>query len=377
MRKRACGAGRFALVLAGGSGTRMWPMSRKGQPKQLLPLVGGKSLLELGLARLDGLVAPGCRFVCGAETMRPAITRMAGGIPDEQYLGEPVGRDTLAALALGAEVIALSDPDAVIGVFAADHVIEPVEEFRATVAAGYGLVEADPRLLLTFGITPTRPATGYGYLELGRALGASLAGQRRAGRDEVPREAGCDSAARFVEAGAERFLWNSGMFIWRAATFRECVRRFQPDLAAGIATIAEAWNTPRRAQVLEEVYPTLRKISVDYGVMEPSSVDPSVRVAALPLRLEWRDVGSWQSFAETCPTDDAGNALGPGRHLLVDSKGTLAASSDPGHLIAALGCEDLLIVHTPDATLVCRKDRAEDVRKLQERVARELGEPYA
>ncbi len=362
---------RFALVLAGGSGTRLWPMSRKGLPKQLIPLVGGRGLLELTLDRLDGIVDPGLRYLCAAEQMRPAVRAMGRGVPDGQYIGEPTGRDTLAALTLSAEVIRLRDPEGVIGVFPADHVIEPVEEFRRTLDAGYGLVESDPRLLLTFGITPTRPATGYGYLELGRPLAA---GARTVARFREKPDA--ESAGRFLAAGPDRYLWNSGMFVWKASTFLACVRNYQPELAAGISRIAAAWATPRRAQALADVYPGLKRISVDYGVMEPASVDPQVRVAALPMRLDWKDVGSWQSFAEICPTDEAGNARGAGHQLFVDSKGTMATSSDPEHLVAALGCEDLLIVHTPSATLVCRRDRAEDVKKLQERVARELGEPY-
>jgi mannose-1-phosphate guanylyltransferase len=365
------GSVRFTLVLAGGSGTRLWPMSRRGLPKQLIPLVGGKSLLELALDRLDGLAGPGMRYVCAAEEMRPAVRAMVPAIPDEQYVGEPVGRDTLAALALSAEVIRLRDPDAVIGVFPADQVIEPVDEFRRTLEAGFRLVESDPRLLLTFGITPTRPATGYGYLELGRPLAA---GARAVARFREKPDA--ENAARFIALGSDRFLWNSGMFAWKASTFLSCVRTYQPDLAAGISLVAAAWATPRRVQTLAEVYPGLKRISVDFGVMEPASVDTRVQVAALPMRLDWKDVGSWQSFAEICPTDEAGNARGTGRQVFVDSTHTLAVSSDPQHLVAALGCEDLLIVHTPSATLVCRRDRAEDVKKLQERVARELGEPY-
>jgi mannose-1-phosphate guanylyltransferase len=362
---------RFALVLAGGSGTRLWPMSRRGLPKQLIPFVGGKSLLELALDRLDGLAEPGMRYVCAAEEMRHAVRAMVPAIPDEQYIGEPTGRDTLAALALSAEVIRLSDPDAVIGVFPADQVIEPVDEFRRTLEAGFRLVESDPRLLLTFGITPTRPATGYGYLELGTSLAP---GSRAVTRFREKPDA--ENAARFLAAGPDQFLWNSGMFAWKASTFLSCVQKYQPELASGIKAIASAWGTPRRVRTLAEVYPGLKRISVDFGVMEPASVDPQVQVAALPMGLDWKDVGSWQSFAEICPTDEAGNARGAGRQLFVDSTGTLATSSDPQHLVAALGCEDLLIVHTPNVTLVCRRDRAEDVKKLQERVARELGEPY-
>jgi mannose-1-phosphate guanylyltransferase len=365
---------RFALILAGGSGTRLWPMSRRSEPKQLIPLVRGRSLLELALARLEGVVEPGRRRVCAAEAWRERILRLAPGLGDEQYIGEPTGCDTLAALALSAAVVSLDDPDATVGVFTADQVIEPVDTFRRIVAAGYALVESQPDTLLTFGIAPSRPATGYGYLELGGALPGRGNAARSVTRFREKPDA--ETAARYLAAGPDSYLWNSGMFLWKAAMFLACVRRFRPALAAGIDRIAAAWRTPRRIEVLAAVYPSLERISVDYGVMEPASVDASVRVAALPMRLDWKDIGSWPGFAEICERDAAGNFLAADSRVLVDSKGTLVASSDPSHLIAAVGCDDLIIVHTPDATLVCRTDRAEEIKKLQERVARDMGERY-
>ncbi len=364
---------RFALILAGGSGTRLWPMSRGGEPKQLIPFVKGRSLLEISLCRLDGLVDPDRRYVCAGEAYRDRVQGMAGGIAAEQYIGEPVGRDTLAALALSSAIISLRDPDATIGVFTADQVIEPADKFLSIVEAGFAVVEAHPDILLTFGITPTRAATGYGYLELG-AGGGAAGGARVVTRFREKPDA--ETAARYLAAGPDRYLWNSGMFLWKASTFLGCVERYHSDLAAGIRKASAAWFTARRAEVLAAVYPSLKKISVDFGVMEPASVDPSVRVAALPMPLEWKDIGSWPSFAEICDRDSAGNAFAGGRHILVDCGGTLAASSDPDHLVAGIGCEDLIIVHTPNATLVCRRDRAEDIKELRERAARELGDRY-
>lgn len=367
---------RFALILAGGSGTRLWPMSRGGEPKQLIPFVKGRSLLEISLGRLDGLVDQDHRYVCAGESYRDRVQGMAGGIAAEQYIGEPVGRDTLAALALSSAVISLRDPDATIGVFTADQVIEPVERFLSIVGAGFDIVDANPDTLLTFGIAPTRAATGYGYLELGGGLaGGDAAGGARA-VTRFREKPDAETAARYLAAGADRYLWNSGMFLWKASTFLGCVKRYHADLAAGIAKISAAWLTGRRAEVLSAVYPSLKRISVDFGVMEPASLDPSVRVAALPMPLEWMDIGSWSSFAEICDHDEAGNALAGGRQVLVDCRGTFVASSDPEHLVAGIGCEDLIIVHTPNATLVCRRDRAEDVKTLQQRVARELGDRY-
>jgi mannose-1-phosphate guanylyltransferase len=166
------------------------------------------------------------------------------------------------------------------------------------------------------------------------------------------------------------------MFIWQARTVLDCIRRYRSDNYRGLSRIAEAWGSPDQERVLADVYPSLEKISVDYAVMEPASRDPSVGVAAIPMDLEWMDVGSWPTFAQTCPADDRGNALAAERRILEGTSDTLVASSDPGHLIAVMGCEGLVVVHTPDATLVCRKDQAEAVRDLQQKAAELFGRDY-
>ncbi len=362
---------RYALIIAGGSGTRLWPMSRGILPKQLIPFISGKSLLEIAYQRLEGLVPAERRFICAGEKHAKVILNTIPGLPQEQFLGEPLGRDTVNAVGFGAAVIAKQDPDAVIAVFTADHLIRPVDRFQAIITQGFEMAESYPGSLVTFGITPTEAATSYGYLELGEPLGSTA---RVVGRfKEKPDEA---TATSYFAAGPDRYLWNSGMFVWRAQTLLDCIRRFEPANAAGLARVADAWGRSDQSAVLNEVYPTLRKVSVDFAVMEPASRDPNFRVAAVPMPLEWLDIGSWPMFAETCPHDEQGNALAAPRHVLVDSARTLVASSDPGHAIAAIGCEDLLIIHTPDATLVCRADRAEEIKKVHGLVGERFGEAY-
>ena len=359
---------RHALIVAGGSGTRLWPMSRAALPKQLIPFVGGRSLLEIALRRLDGLLPPERRFVCAGQAHAEAISRVLPELGADQFLGEPTGRDTLNAVGFSAAVLARNDPEATIAVFTADHIIEPVEQFQAIVTRGWELVERHPEALVTFGIAPTGPATGYGYLELGEPFDGA-ARRVRQFREKPDRP----MAEQFFAAGPERFLWNSGMFVWRAATLLDCIRRYAPENYAGLMRIADAWPTPRRQSVLEEVYPTLKKISVDYAVMEPASRDAAVAVVALGMPLRWLDVGSWPSLAQTCPRDEQGNALAAQRTLLVDTHGTLVASNDPKHLIATIGCDDLIIVHTPDATLVCRSDSADAIKELHRQVEQRYG----
>ena len=181
------------------------------------------------------------------------------------------------------------------------------------------------------------------------------------------------TAQQFFAAGPTRYLWNSGMFVWRAATLLDCIRRYEPANHLGLTRIGDAWATPQRHAVLAEVFPTLKKISVDFAVMEPAGRDPQVRVAAVPMPLQWLDVGSWPMFAETCRHDAAGNALGTDRALLLDTRGAIVASNDPHHLITTIGCSDLIIIHTPDATLVCRKDCAESIKELHRQVGQQFG----
>ncbi len=362
---------RYALILAGGSGVRLWPMSRQTTPKQLIPFVGGQSLLQIAAARLEGLIPPEGCFVCAGDQHREAVLRALPSLGADRFLGEPVGRDTLNAAGLGAAVIAAQDPEAVIAILTADHLIRPVERFQKILAAGCALVERAPNTLVTFGIAPTFASTGYGYLQLGEPIDDSALAVEQF--KEKPDEA---TARVYYEAGPARYLWNSGMFVWRASTLLECIRRYAPENFRGLSRIAGAWNTPARQAVLAEVYPSLKKVSVDYAVMEPASRDSSVRVAALPMPLEWLDVGSWVTFAKTCPSDEQGNALAAARHVLEQTTDTLVVSNDPQHLIATIGCQGLTIIHTPDATLVCRSDQAEAVKALREKVAQQYGQEY-
>ena len=190
---------------------------------------------------------------------------------------------------------------------------------------------------------------------------------------EKPEEA---TAKDYFAAGPDRYLWNGGMFVWQARTLLECIRRYEPANAAGLARVAEAWGGADQAAVLNEVYSAFRKVSVDFAVMEPASRDANFGVAAVPMPLEWLDIGSWPMFAETCPRDEQDNALAAKRHVLVDSRRTLVASSDPRHMIATIGCEDMIIIHTPDATLVCRADRAEEIKKVYGLVGERFGDEY-
>jgi len=343
-------------------------MSSTRKPKQLLPLIKGKSLLALAFERLDGLVPNERRWVCAAEMHREAVLAALPVLPADRYLGEPVGRDTLSALAFASAVIARSDQDPTIFVLTADQLIEPRQTFQMVVSHGFEIAESGPGVLVTFGIAPTHPATGFGYLRLGDKF---LANARKV--EEFREKPDAASAERWVAEGPERYLWNSGMFVWKAKAFLECVSRYEPAAFQSVSDIAAAWGAPGFSALIGSVYPGLKKISVDFAVMEKASRDPQVKVAAVPMALSWKDIGSWPAFAETCPTDDEGNSLAAEKHVLLDTKRTLVVSDDRTHLIAAFGCDDLVIVHTRSATLVCRKDNAADLKRLCARVLEKYG----
>lgn len=373
---------RYAMIMAGGSGTRLWPMSTRVQPKQLIPFIDGeapddpqRSLLKVAMDRLDGLVDTERSVICAGRTHREGI-QSSLNLSDERFFGEPMGRDTLNAVALVAYALHRSDPDAVIAVFTADHLITPVDEFRRIVDAGYRVAETTENALVTFGIAPTEPATGFGYLQLGDALDDSASFGNARVVDQFKEKPDASTAGDYFSAGADRYLWNSGMFVWKATTLIDCVARFHPENHAGLNKIADAWGSDEQESVLDEVYPTLNKISVDFAVMEPASTDPDFTVAAVPMPLTWLDVGSWPSYADTLTPDDAGNAAGGCRSTFLDSRNVLAVSDDPEHLITTIGLDNIIVIRTATSTLVCRAEDAQRIKELHGLVGEQHGDDY-
>jgi len=362
---------RYALILAGGAGVRLWPMSRRTLPKQLIPFLNGKCLLETSVERLSGLIPADCQFICAGEAQRSMILQKLPNWAEERFLGEPTGRDTLNAIGLGAAVMARKDPEAILAVFTADHLIEPVDLFQQIVRQGYTLVERQPEILVTFGIQPDNASTSFGYLELGEKIDSSARRVRRF--HEKPGE---ETAQKYFTSGPEHYLWNSGMFVWKASTLLACIRRYEPATHASLIKIAQEWGKDTYAHRLEGLYPSLKKISIDYAVMEPASRDENMAVASIAMPLRWLDVGSWPAYASVCRQDQHGNALAANKIVLQNAEHNLIVSEDPDHLIAVLGAENLTIIHTRDVTLVCDRQHAETIKKLYQNVGDCFGEEF-
>lgn len=368
---------RHALIIAGGKGTRLWPMSTAAVPKQLIPFINGRSLLQLAVDRLAGLVSEDRVYVCAGAGHRQMMLDRIDGLSEGRFIGEPTGRDTLNAVGLGTGVIERHDPEATVAVFTADHIIEPIDTFQQTVEAGFTLAEGDATRLVTFGIEPNHAATGYGYLELGSSLQAEVTtpGAPASVVSRFKEKPEAATAEQYLQAGPSQYLWNSGMFVWQAATLRQCLERFAGDNHAGLQRAIDAVEAGDEA-TLGEVYPTLPKTSVDYGIMEPAAADEATEVVAVPMPVQWLDVGSWPAYSEAREKDAAGNVAEATRTLLEATSNTTVVSDDPEHLVATLGCDNLIVVHTKQATLVCHADHAQDLKALHEKVADQFGDRY-
>lgn len=345
----------YAVIMAGGGGTRLWPLSRNRRPKQSLRLFRDRTLFQLAVDRLLPDLEPQRILVVTVADYAEQLGRQVEALRDENFLLEPHPRGTASAIGYVAVVLQARDPEAVMACLTADHIISNESRFRELLAAAEVLAMEGE--LVTLGITPTYPSSGYGYIRVGEHLRAvqGFQAHRVLRFEEKPDQ---QLAERYVESG--EYAWNSGMFVWRAARILQEIERLMPALHAGLMEIAGAVGSEREAEVVKRVWAQLEPQTIDYGIMEQAE-----QVVVIPADdLDWLDVGGWDRLSDLAETDKSGNLIAAAKALALDVQGSVVYQSDSDRLIATLGLDDLIIVDTDDVLLVCRRKDAEKVRNL-------------
>ncbi len=349
-----------AVIMAGGSGTRFWPASRKNNPKQLLALTGERSMLQDTVERIADLIPGERMLIVTNESLAQSVRNQLPGISGESVIGEPCKRDTAPCIGLAANRILRDDPDGTMVVMPSDHVISPRDAFQGALELAAHLVDEQPERIVTFGIRPTYPAESFGYIESGEAIrvpaGAGQGGEPTIFRVTQFREKPkAEVAKEYLAAG--NFFWNSGIFVWKAATIMRELGEREPQMCRHLEAIAAAEGKPSYHDVLQREFTAIKGQSIDFAVMEHAT-----DVVVIEAPYEWDDLGSWKSLSRLHAEDDHGNVI-IGRHVGLDTKGCIVRSED-GHLIATLGLRDCIVVHTPDATLVANKNDEESIRDI-------------
>ncbi len=353
-----------AMIMAGGGGTRFWPRSRNARPKQFLSFAGDRSLLQGTLDRIAAVIPPENSWVITGAAYTGETAKQLPELPASQIVGEPCRRDTAPCVGLGAALIAKRDPNATIAVLPADHLIEPEREFHRALHAAEQFAQEFPDSLFTFGIPPTFPSTGYGYIERGAKL-AERSGIPLYEAKQFREKPSAEVAQGFLDSG--HFDWNSGIFVWKAKTILNELKANRPDIHAAVLRIAEAWDTPAGMKVFHDEYEAINGTSIDYAVMQEAGRANKVRVVSAPY--QWDDVGSWLALERHNPQDANGNTI-QASGIFLDTTGCVVAG-EPGQLIATIGVSDLVIIQSGNATLVARKADEGRVKEIVERLKRE------
>ena len=347
-----------AVLLAGGRGTRFWPRSRIKTPKQLLNIVGSETMVRETMARLAPLFAPRDVWIVTNREQAPAVRRELPEIPPSHVLAEPAGVNTAAAIGLAAIHLVHEHGDALMAVLPSDAYIADAASYRTLVQAALNLART-PGKLVVFGIPPTRPETGYGYIERGDAASSPRGVDAYAVRRFTEKPA-LPEARKYVESG--KYLWNAGMFFWRASTFLENLRRFLPATHDALQELGKSIGTRHYTSALHRIYPQLQNISVDYAVMEPATRDAGQsRVFVIPASIGWSYIGSWAAVYELLAAKPGAN-VSAGASFMLDAEGNYFWS--PKKIVAAIGVRDLVLVETEDALLLCSRERSQDVGKI-------------
>lgn len=344
----------YAVIMAGGRGTRFWPRSRTNMPKQVLNIVGENTMIQDTLYRMQNLIPPENVYVITNRSLKPIIEEQLPEVPAAQIIAEPHGRNTAPCIALASALISSRDENGIMAVMTSDHLIQNKDAFVEDLTFACGVAEESEKLV-TFGIPPTKPETGYGYIHLGDKISASGGKTAKQVRRFVEKP-DLETARHFFDCG--EYLINSGMFVWKLKTIIEEFHLHLQTVAEGISIIKSAAGTEYEKSAIEKVFPTMTAISIDYGILEQSD-----RVVVVPASFDWNDLGSWSSAYEVRDKNEDGNVL-LGKCVTMDSKNCYLRAEDK--LVAALGVEDIVVVETADAILVCNRGSEQDVGKLVE-----------
>jgi len=339
--------------MAGGSGTRFWPQSRTEMPKQLLKLAGERTMIQQTIDRCDGMVAARSTWVVTNHAQVTQTQKQLPDVPPANVLVEPMARNTAPCVGLAAIHVRHQDPDGIMFVMPADHVISTIADFQTAAQRAIALVQEDPQRLVLFGVPPNSPSTGYGYIERGSELNGEASWTVKSFREKPPQQ----TAQQYLDSGA--FYWNCGIFCWKASTVLEQLQQHEPEMYGRLERLATAIGTPEYDARLAEEFPAMNSIAIDRAVLERSN-----QVCVIEAPFDWDDVGSWLAVPRLAGMDEAGNTT-DGLVRSVDTKNCIVRSTD-GHLVATLGMEDSIIVHTPDATLVARRDDSERIKEVLE-----------
>jgi mannose-1-phosphate guanylyltransferase len=350
----------YALIMAGGSGTRLWPHSRSHKPKQFLPINSQSTMLQETVIRILPLIPIDRVYVVTGEIYADLVREQLPDLPAENLLIEPSGKGTAPAIGLGALHIRQRDPEAIMAVLSADHGIEEQELFRQQLAVGATMAEQG--FLVTLGIKPSSPATGYGYIESGELLYASD-GQQVFRVKRFVEKPTLERAQGYVASGT--FYWNAGMFVWSVSRILSELARFEPLLSQGLTVINSHLKGYSAKRVLEDVWPNMPNIAIDVAVMERTE-----RAVVIPADIGWNDVGDWAALADILPQDSDGNTV-RGTSVSIDTRNTLIYGN--GRLVATIGIEDLVIVDTHDVLLICPRERAQDVKAMVAEIRKQHG----
>ncbi|MDQ8203328.1 sugar phosphate nucleotidyltransferase [Pelagicoccus sp. SDUM812003] len=354
---------RYAVIMAGGKGERFWPASRLARPKHLLPIVGEKPMLTQTVERLEGFLPYENVIIITNSEQLDGVREVCPMLPEENIVAEPVGRDTAAAVGLAMLLVKQRNPDAAMAMLPADALINDKQSFQSALEIAFKAAESSPSLL-TIGIQPTEPATGYGYIQCGTSEKVIDNRDIFAVR-QFKEKPDLETAKSYLQSGD--YFWNAGMFVWKVSTISDALEEFTPTLKKGLDQIEAGMNEGKELiGLLSELYPKLEKISVDFAIMEKAT-----NVQTLAATFDWDDVGAWPAIARHFPSDKAGNVNKGPVKFSGCSKNIVVTDKD--HLVALIGVEDLIVVHVKDATLICSKDKAQKIKEL----VRSLGEEEA